>query len=146
MSNIRAVDVAAYILREQGPMPALKLQKLVYYSQAWSLVWDDKPLFEEEIEAWANGPVIRNLYEQHRRQFMVHDISVGNPECLGEVERETVAAVLEFYADESAVWLRDLTHMEDPWKNAREEANLVDGEREPAKISKASMAEYYSSI
>ena len=52
MSNIRAVDVAAYILQEQGPTPALKLQKLVYYSQAWSLVWDDKPLFEEEIEAW----------------------------------------------------------------------------------------------
>ncbi len=146
MSNIRAVDVAAYILQEQGPMPALKLQKLVYYSQAWSLVWDDKPLFEEEIEAWANGPVIRNLYEQHRRQFMVHSFSVGNPECLGEVERETVDAVLEFYADESAVWLRDLTHMEDPWKNAREEANLVGGERGQAKISKASMAEYYSSI
>ncbi len=146
MSNIRAVDVAACILREQGPIPALKLQKLVYYSQAWSLVWDDKPLFEEEIETWANGPVIRNLYEQQRRQFMVHDISVGNPECLGEVERETVGAVLEFYADESAVCLRDLTHMEDPWKNAREEANLVDRERGQAKISKASMAEYYSSI
>ena len=32
-------DVAAYILEKQGAMTTWKLQKLVYYSQAWSLVW-----------------------------------------------------------------------------------------------------------
>ena len=42
---VRAIDVAAYILRKQGAMPAMKLQKLAYYSQAWSLVWDDESLF-----------------------------------------------------------------------------------------------------
>jgi len=46
-------DVAAYILKKQGEMSAMKLQKLVYYSQAWSLVWDEKPLFRAQIEAWA---------------------------------------------------------------------------------------------
>ena len=54
-------DVAAYILERQGPMTTWKLQKLVYYSQAWSLVWDDDVLFPEEIEACANGPVVREL-------------------------------------------------------------------------------------
>ncbi len=49
------LDVAEYILREMGPVTAMKLQKLVYYSQAWSLVWDEEPIFEEEIQAWANG-------------------------------------------------------------------------------------------
>lgn len=44
-------DVAAYILAKHGPMTAMKLEKLVYYSQAWSLVWDDKPLFRSKIEA-----------------------------------------------------------------------------------------------
>ena len=38
-------DVAAYILHRAGTMTAMKLQKLVFYSQAWSLVWDEKPLF-----------------------------------------------------------------------------------------------------
>ena len=56
-------DVAAYILKKQGEMSAMKLQKLVYYSQAWSLVWDEKPLFRAQIEAWANGPVVRSLYD-----------------------------------------------------------------------------------
>src|SRR5680860_1872649 len=52
------LDVAEYILKETGSMTTMKLQKLVYYSQAWSLVWDEKPLFGEPIEAWANdGPV-----------------------------------------------------------------------------------------
>jgi uncharacterized phage-associated protein len=51
-------DVAAYILEQRGPMSAMKLQKLVYYSQAWSLVWEDRPLFREEIQAWASGPVV----------------------------------------------------------------------------------------
>ena len=61
-----ALDVAAAILKRTGPIPAMKLQKLVYYSQAWSLVWDDRPLFKDRIEAWANGPVIPNLYRAHR--------------------------------------------------------------------------------
>jgi uncharacterized phage-associated protein len=50
MANV--FDVATYILEQQGPMTTWKLQKLVYYAQAWSLVWDDDALFDEEIEAW----------------------------------------------------------------------------------------------
>lgn len=52
-----ALDIAKYILDRRGPMTAMKLQKLVYYARAWSLVWDEKPLFRSRIEAWANGPV-----------------------------------------------------------------------------------------
>ena len=37
----RAVDVAAFIINRQGEMPSIKLQSLVYYSQAWSLVWEE---------------------------------------------------------------------------------------------------------
>jgi len=64
MANV--FDVARYILKHTGPVTAWKLQKLVYYSQAWSLVWDVRPLFPERIEAWANGPVCPELYAQHR--------------------------------------------------------------------------------
>jgi len=55
-------DVAIYIMEQCGPMTAMKLQKLVYYSQAWHLVWDEEPLFSDPIEAWANGPIVRSLY------------------------------------------------------------------------------------
>ena len=58
-------------------MSAMKLQKLIYYSQAWSLVWDDEPLFPERIEAWINGPVVPELYERHKGEFKVTAEIVG---------------------------------------------------------------------
>lgn len=67
----RAVDVAEYILAQQGEMSAMKLHRLVYYCQAWHLAWSGAPLFEEEIHAWANGPVVPALYELHEGDFTV---------------------------------------------------------------------------
>ena len=143
---VRAIDVAAYILKNQGKMPAMKLQKLVYYAQAWSLVWDDKSIFRDRIEAWANGPVIRNLYKAHRGQYLVSSIPGGDHEKLDAMQRETVDAVLEFYGGKTSHWLSELTHMEAPWRDTREEASLLSGQRGKARISNASMAEYYASL
>jgi uncharacterized phage-associated protein len=64
-------DVAKYILEKQGQMTTMKLQKLVYYSLAWSLVWDEKPLFTETVKAWANGPVVPDLYGKHKGMYYV---------------------------------------------------------------------------
>ena len=44
-----------------GQMTAKKLEKLVYYAQAWHLARHQRPLFPETIEAWAQGPVVRHL-------------------------------------------------------------------------------------
>jgi len=87
---VSAHDIAAYILRARGEMSPMKLQKLVYYSQAWSLVWDDAPLFSERIEAWANGPVVPALYQKHRGQFTLTAWEWGNPEALTPPQRDTV--------------------------------------------------------
>ena len=144
--NVTAIDVAAYILGKQGDMPAMKLQKLVYYSQAWSLVWDDKPLFQDRIEAWANGPVVRSLYRLLRGQYIVTTIPGGHPESLDDTQREPIDAILGFYGTKSSHWLSDLTHMELPWKEARMKVGLTDGEHGKVVISEASMAEYYSSL
>ena len=50
-------DVAEYVLSEVGYVSTMKLQKLVFYSQAYSLVALDEPLFSDDFEAWVNGPV-----------------------------------------------------------------------------------------
>ncbi|WP_229679511.1 Panacea domain-containing protein [Agrococcus terreus] len=112
--------MAAYILREHGrPMSTMKLQKLCYYSQGWSLAWDSRPMFDEEIQAWANGPVVYELFKQHRGRFTVDAWPSGDPESLEPNERETVNAVLEGYGDLSGQELSDLTHTERPWLEAR---------------------------
>ena len=143
-TKIRVFDVAAYILNKMGSMTTMKLQKLVYYSQAWSLVWDEKPLFEEDIEAWANGPVVRKLFEYHSGMFEISALPIGNPRLLNEEQKETVNAVLEYYGDKSSQWLIELTHMEDPWIQAREGLPRMD--RGNRKISLDAMADYYSSL
>ena len=142
---VSVADVAAFILREKRQMTAMKLQKLVYYSQAWSLVWDERPLFPDGIEAWANGPVSPSLYSMHKGKFMVGPADIGgDPDAIDEDGQETIRSVLSYYGDKSAQWLSDLTHSEPPWMDARK--GLPDGVRGDAEITHAAMAEYYGSL
>ncbi len=90
---------ASYILSKISPLPAMKLQKLVYYSQAWSLVWDDMPLFEEPIEAWANGPVVKSLFELHKGKYLIDSLPNPDPSPLTATQCETIDAVLKTYGD-----------------------------------------------
>ena len=137
-------DVAAYILIKQGEMSAMKLQKLVYYSQAWSLVWDEKPLFKAKIEAWANGPVVPLLYQKHRGQFSLKAWPVGDPTKITGAVKETIDSVLKFYGDKTGQWLSELTHNERPWRDARK--GVADDERGNEEITPAALAEYYGSL
>jgi uncharacterized phage-associated protein len=144
---INVFDIAEFILSKTGSVSAMKLQKLIYYCQAWSLVWDDNKLFNEPIEAWASGPVVRPLYEAHRGRFIVntHDFKkFVSGEKLSDTQIETINTVLESYSDKSAQWLSDQTHSEMPWQIARD--GLSEGERSSKVISLDSMAEYYGSL
>lgn len=137
-------DVAKYILSEQGEMTAMKLEKLVYYAQAWATVWDEEPLFGEKIEAWANGPVVPELYQMHKGLFKVsmRDIR-GKISNLSANKKDTIKKVLEGYGKFSAQQLIDLTHLEDPWIKAR--ANVPVGAPCKNEITLDSMADYYAS-
>lgn len=137
-------DVAAYILVRHGAMSAMKLQKLCYYSQAWSLVWDQAELFPEDFEAWANGPVARELYNVHRGQFSVSTWPQGDPSALTGEQRETVDAVLDAYGKHTAQQLSELTHQELPWRDAR--GGLPEMVRSDAVITKESMQDFYASL
>jgi uncharacterized phage-associated protein len=139
------LDVAAYILERLGESSSMKLQKLVYYAQAWSLVWDEEPLFSESLEAWANGPVCRALYEQHKGKFKLEAGMInGNPDALDADQRASVDAVINFYGQHNAQWLIDLTHQEEPWLKARDGVPI--NEKCENVIELAWMAEYYSGL
>lgn len=144
MITVNAHDVARYILEAKGPMSAFKLQKLLYYCQAWSLVWDEKPLFQERIEAWANGPTVPDIYTCHRGQFMISKWEQGNSAKLESPQKDTVNAVLKYYGDQTGQYLSELTHQEAPWKDAR--IGMAPGQRGNSEITHAAMAEYYGSL
>lgn len=138
-------DVASYILSKCGDMSAMKLQKLCYYAQAWSTVWDERPLFPEEFEAWKNGPVCPALFFRTQGQLIITEKDGnGNPDNLTPSQKEIVDAVLEYYGDKDAQWLSRLAQMEKPWELARK--GYGEDECRTNVISLESMSEYYSSI
>ena len=71
MSEPNVLNVARYVVEKLGSMTTMKLQKLTYYCQAWSLAWDDLPLFQDDFQAWANGPVCYELYNKHKDLFLI---------------------------------------------------------------------------
>jgi uncharacterized phage-associated protein len=144
MANV--FDVAKYILSKRGDMTAMKLQKLVYYSQVWTLVWDEEELYPEPIEAWANGAVIRALFNVHRNMFKVSEatFSNGNVSSLTTSQRDNIDKVLDFYGEYTAQQLSDINHQEDPWVNARK--GLSPMARSNVEITKGAMLEYHSGI
>jgi uncharacterized phage-associated protein len=145
MATVRVENVADYILANAGSMSAMKLQKLVYYSQAWSLAWTEEPLFSEEIQAWKNGPVVRRLYDLHKGHYRLDPgFFGGDPDSLNADQQDTINKVLQYYGKRDPQWLSQLTHLEDPWRNARR--GVEDDERSERVITEESMLEYYSSL
>ena len=143
MANV--FDVAKYILEKQGRMSTMKLQKLCYYCQAWALVWDDVPLFDEEFHAWANGPVCKELFHETQGRFsVVANDEPGDLNNLTEDQKDTIDKVLEHYAPHDAQWLSQLTHLEDPWNEAR--VGVPIGTGSDNIITKESMAMYYGGL
>ena len=140
------LNVAQYVLNKVGDMTTLKLQKLVYYCQAWSLAWDGKPLFDEEFEAWANGPVCPELFKKHKGKFVIEKNFLDEykyDKFTGE-EKETMNVVLKDLGGKSPQWLRDLNHLERPWKEARK--GYAPGEICNNIIDKEIMQDYYGGL
>lgn len=141
-----ACDVAQYLLELSGKkINTIKLQKLVYYCQAWSLVWDEKPMFQSKIEAWANGPVAPALFKAHRGEYEIDEKrNIGDSSKLSKDHKDTIEAVFETYGTKSSRYLVQLSHSEPPWRDAR--IGYEPGEICTNEITKAAMQEYYSSL
>ncbi len=123
-------------------MTQLKLQKLVYYADAWFLANFNKPLIKEDFEAWAHGPVVRALYVKYRS----HGWDALAPESGINVPKEVedyLEAVFDQYGQYGAKKLEKMTHSETPWMEAR--GDLPPEAASSTKISKLSMRNYYGS-
>lgn len=144
MTSVEAV--ASYILKRLGFVSTMKLQKLAFYSQAYSLVVYDAPLFENDFQAWANGPVCPELFHLHRGRFIVGPGELGSSDLatsLSQIERKSIDAVLAVLGKYDGNALSNLTHQECPWIDAR--GGIGDGERCSSVISKKAIKNFYSS-
>ena len=120
-------------------MTALKLQKLVYYAQAWSLALENRPLFAEPIEAWDRGPVVRTLWQAHRGQWQIDRLPESDTSALTVEDRDILNAVLARYGGLNPEVLSELTHVEEPWRLAHAQGHTT-------PIDRQHMAMYYRKL
>ena len=130
-------------------LPNIKLQKLLYYSQAWHLGIYKNTLFDGKFQAWIHGPVNREIYDRFcARKDLYSDIEMDDRiECnpnVTEEEKEFFDFILENYGGYSGVQLEIMTHSEKPWIEARGTCGKYD--RCNTIISEDTMKTYYGEL
>ncbi|WP_165831863.1 Panacea domain-containing protein [Brachybacterium endophyticum] len=120
----------------------MKLQKLVFYAQAYKLAWLGRPIFTEHVRAWTHGPVVYELWQQHAGETVAEadDIEADGRVALDANDLEVIEAVWDGLGSLSGWELRNRTHDEDPWKDAFDPQEP----RHNRIISHESMSSFYS--
>jgi uncharacterized phage-associated protein len=144
-------DVADFLLHlsamEDEPeyLTEIRLQKLLYYAQAWFLVFNEAPLFDTRIEAWAHGPTIAEIHKKYS-----HIGPAGIPpekefgERLTEAEKEFLFEIWDTYKKYSAWSLRDMATKEAPWIQARGKCGPAD--RCDNEVTHESLKSYFDKL
>lgn len=145
-----AIGVARYLVSlaagEDEPecLSPMRLQKLLYYAQGWSLAERNAPLFKEQIEAWAHGPVVPEVYQTFKGfgRVAIPETEAA-VDALSQEDSEFVSRVWDAYKGYSAISLSDMTHAERPWNETR--GGLAREARCERTIPPELMREYFRS-
>jgi uncharacterized phage-associated protein len=140
------VDLAA-AEDEWEPMTHLRLQKLLYYVQGWSLALHGEAMFTDRIEAWSHGPVVRSMYgvlRRHQNTPIKPSHINGDPSKLSSDELKLIQDVWRSYRGYSPTSLRNMSHNEAPWVNARPDAGPLDAC--DAEITTQSMRDFFRKL
>ncbi|WP_102335756.1 Panacea domain-containing protein [Salimicrobium jeotgali] len=121
----KAIDVAKFLLYLASKDPQvndlsnLKLQKLLYYSQGvYSVMSSGNKLFEEEIEAWKFGPVVRDVYQTFNSHgfFPIKESEKFiNNYNLSSIEKKAIILTWKKFSKYPPNKLVEMTHKYGPW-------------------------------
>ncbi|MGI9278210.1 MAG: Panacea domain-containing protein [Endozoicomonas sp.] len=145
MSKTTAKNVADFFLHKihahGDVITNKKIQKMVFYAQAWYLACYDEPLIPEDCEAWVHGPVYPKQYHRFK-SYTWNPISL-NPDKpdLPEIVEQHLIEIYDTFASFTSYQLEMMTHQEAPWQDARK--GLASDDFSTAIISKESMKHFY---
>jgi uncharacterized phage-associated protein len=116
----------------------LKLQKLLYFAQAYYLAKLNRPLFSNRIEAWKYGPVVPDVYREYKNYNSKPIIELKETSGISQEDKKMLQNIWETFGGYSAGRLVDISHAHSPWKEAYESTDN--------EITKESLAEYYGPL
>lgn len=140
-----AQDVADYLIIRASaagnPVDQLKLQKLVYYAQAYHLAAFAEPLFADTVEAWRYGPAVRSVYSRFRSYGRTPiESQASQTPSLEAAARDWLDQVWSAFGGFSGPELANRTHGEAPYREAYDRRT---SERSHEVIENDSMRDYY---
>jgi uncharacterized phage-associated protein len=97
----------------------LKLQKLLYFAQAYHLANFNRQLFAEDMEAWAHGPVVPSIWREYKDYGWESIPTCDAPTIDDDSLLSYLEAVNEKFGKFEAKELEKITHSHDPWKETR---------------------------
>lgn len=116
MNNVKAIDVGKFFYDKNNKLTSKQIQKLTYYAYAWYMIkYKNQKLFEEKPQAWIHGPVFASLFASTKsgKFFSYEDYSFDKPTT------EFLNIIYKIYGKFTGNQLEKMTHIEDPWINAR---------------------------
>lgn len=128
----------------------LKLQKLLYYTQAWFLAFNEKPLLEEKFESWSHGPILTDIYNRFKSRGMYDPIIRGdviNDEVENYLHKDItdhINSVIETYASFSSTQLETLIRRELPYQETR--IGIKNDKNSNQVISENTMKDFYIQV
>lgn len=141
--------VTRYILGKSADITPLALQKLLYYAQSFYYALNRVELFTTPCQAWQHGPVYPSVYFQYREYGAdpldkpTEDLA-ANIHGLSSTEVDFLDCIIDTFGRYSGSFLRNMTHNEAPWKEAR--GNLAEDDRCTAEISRDSIHRYFDDV
>lgn len=147
--SVSANEIAKYFIWKSNSagkkITNKKLQKLLYYSQAWHLAVKGTPLFNDKIEAWIHGPAIMAVYQKYKPfGFQPIETVIAETEIRDIPDKALLDEIWKVYGKLDAQYLERLTHSEQPWIKARE--SIQDDAHSDEEITHEEMRIYYSSL
>lgn len=153
IGKVSSETLGNYVGSKLKVISHLKLQKILYYIQAFHLAYYEEPLFNEKFQAWVHGPVLRSIYDKLKDKSLLHaelhyvrnekkhlplDVLKTN---LTKDQIELIDEVISVYGKMTGLQLEKLTHSEKPWIEAR--GKCQPGDRCSDLISNDTMKKYY---
>ena len=143
---LKALDVANFFVEmakrtPEDEMTNMRVNKLLYFAQGLSLTTLERPLFEEDIQAWDFGPVVPSVYRAFKvcGSEKIHEpAGEFSFDRFSSEEIDILLDVVRDYGQYTTAKLVRLTQAEGaPWKTVyqKDTSNIV--------ISKESMKSYF---
>ena len=126
---MKAIDAAYYIIQQTNknnkPVSNLQIQKLLYFAHANS----GATLIDDKFEAWKNGPVVREVYNELRINGADKIINIQNTDINPtDKEKEILDNTIKQYENRGAWEMVKLSHSENgAWRKTANEFINPDG-------------------